>query len=139
MQNRRLFIKKLSISTAVASLFAFPKSSNAENEPIEDVLIHHVYFWLKNPESKADREQIEKAIQKLVKVETILHSHFGVPASTEKRDVVDHSYTYSLMLIFASKSDQDVYQVHPIHKKFVEENSHLWDRVIVYDSTDLGM
>ncbi|MCA1758894.1 MAG: Dabb family protein [Bacteroidales bacterium] len=29
-----------------------------------------------------------------------------------------------------------MYQVHPLHVKFVEENSHLWDKVVVYDSVD---
>jgi hypothetical protein len=68
-------------------------------------------------------------------VETISQSHFGIPAGTENRDVVDHSYTYSLLLLFNSQADQDSYQIDPIHLKFVEENSQLWTKVVVYDST----
>jgi hypothetical protein len=64
-------------------------------------------------------------------------SHIGVPASTEERDVVDHSYSVSYMAFFDSKEDQDIYQTHPIHLKFVEDNSHLWKKVVVYDSVDV--
>ena len=37
------------------------------------------------------------------------------------------------MMIFNSTQDQDIYQVHPIHKAFVDKYSHLWDKVVVYD------
>ncbi|HKK63693.1 MAG TPA: Dabb family protein, partial [Bacteroidales bacterium] len=97
------------------------------------------YFWLKNPENKNEREQFEEAIHELIKVPAIKTSHLGVPASTEQRDVVDHTYTYSLLVVFDTKTDQDIYQEHPIHLEFVEKNSHLWDKVVVYDSTDIDM
>lgn len=108
-----------------------------KNKKMENVLIHHVYFWLKNPNNESDRKAFEAGIEKLRTVENISQSHFGVPAGTENRDVVDHSYSYSLMVIFNSQADQDAYQIDPIHKKFVEECAHLWDKVIVYDSVDL--
>ena len=137
MNNRRNFLQKIAVGSAFAAFLVKPKNMFAMNEPIKNALLHHVYFWLKNPDSTDDRKQFELAISALIKVETIQKSHFGKPAATESRDVVDHSYTYSLLLIFNSKADQDIYQVHPIHKKFVEENSHLWGKVIVYDSTDI--
>ncbi len=99
-----------------------------------DVLVHHVYFWLHEPTSPDARTQMEQALEELSTIETIRYAHLGVPAGTESRDVVDHSYTYSLMLFFDSKEDQDSYQVDPLHLKFVEENQHLWQKVIVYDS-----
>lgn len=137
MNNRRTFLRKIALGSALVSMFAVPKNLLAKNDPIKNVLLHHVFFWLKNPDSKEDRQQFEKAISELLNVETIRQSHFGKPASTESRDVVDHSYSYSMLLIFNSKEDQDSYQVHPLHKKFVEKNNHLWERVVVYDSTDL--
>lgn len=57
----------------------------------------------------------------------------GTPASTLEREVVDNSFHVSELMIFESIEDQDAYQVHPIHAKFVEEYSHLWERVVVYD------
>ncbi len=54
-----------------------------------------------------------------------------MPTKTN-RNVVDN--TYSLLLTFASKTDQDKYQEEPNHKKFIAESSKLWAKVIVYDS-----
>ena len=103
---------------------------------IRGTLAHHVFFWLNEPENKEHLKQLLEGLNKLIKVETIKMSHIGFPASTEKRDVVDHSYSVSYIAFFDSKEDQDIYQAHPIHLKFVEENSHLWRKVVVYDSVE---
>ncbi len=107
-------------------------------KPLSNILIHHVYFWLKNPEDKEVREQFEKALKKLVTIDEIRNYHIGVPASTEEREVVDHSYSYSLMVIFENKRAQDIYQKHPTHLEFVEQNENLWAKVKVYDSADIS-
>jgi hypothetical protein len=96
--------------------------------------MHHVFFWLKEPENLAVRKQFEKDIEKLLKVETIQLSHFGMPATTEKRNVVDNSFTYSYMVMFENKEGHDIYQKHPLHLKFIEKNSQLLEKVVVYDS-----
>jgi hypothetical protein len=57
----------------------------------------------------------------------------GEPAGTP-REVVDNSYTVCLAATFASKEDQDIYQDHPIHQQYVEDNQDKWTRVQVYDS-----
>ena len=59
--------------------------------------------------------------------------HIGVPASTEKREVVDNSFAASEILCFEDVEGQSEYQAHSIHTTFVENHSHLWDKVIVYD------
>ncbi len=104
---------------------------------IKGALTHHVFFWLKEPKNEKHLQQLLEALNKLIKVETIKMSHIGLPASTEDRDVVDHSYSVSYLAFFDSKEDQDIYQKHPIHLKFVEDNSHLWNKVVVYDSLDV--
>ena len=102
----------------------------------KDVFIHHVYFWLNNPESKADFDALVAGLKKLSVVETIKSFHIGKPADTN-RDVVERSYSVSWMLLFANKADQDSYQVDPIHLKFVEDCKHLWKKVVVYDSVNV--
>jgi hypothetical protein len=97
-------------------------------------LVHHVFFWLKNPEAKEDLARLLEGLRTLAKIETVRGAHFGVPASTEKRDVVDNSYSASEMLFFDDLAGQKAYQDHPIHKKFVADCSHLWERVVVYDA-----
>lgn len=97
-------------------------------------LVHHVFFWLKNPDSKEDLAKLLAGLRTLAKIETVRGAHFGVPASTEKRDVVDNSYSASEILFFDDTAGQKAYQDHPVHKKFVDDCSHLWEKVVVYDA-----
>ena len=69
----------------------------------------------------------------LKKVEVVVTSYIGVPANTP-REIVDNSYTFSLVVTFKNKEDQDIYQTHPAHVKFVEDTSDLWNKVQIYDS-----
>jgi hypothetical protein len=100
-------------------------------------VIHHVFFWLANPESKDDLSELLKGLNTLKQIEVIREIHIGVPASTKQRDVVDASYSASELMFFDDITAQETYQEHPIHKKFVETCSHLWSRVVVYDSIDV--
>jgi len=135
-KNRRSFLKKLAAGAAVAGLLPLSNKASAGEVQLKGALIHHVFFWLKEPKNEAHKKQLVKALNDLLKVETIKLSHIGFPAGTESRDVVDHSYSVSYMTMFADQAGQDAYQVHPLHVKFVEENSHLWEKVVVYDSVD---
>ena len=102
----------------------------------KNVFIHHVYFWLSNPESSADRNQLIEGLDKLSSVATIKIFHIGLPAATS-REVIDSSYSVSWLLLFKNKEDQDSYQTDPIHLKFVEDCKHLWSKVVVYDTVGL--
>lgn len=97
-------------------------------------LVHHVFFWLKRPDSKEDLGKLLAGLRTLEKIESVRGIHVGVPANVEKRPVVDSSYHASEILFFDDLAGQDAYQVHPIHKKFVDDCSHLWERVVVYDT-----
>jgi hypothetical protein len=120
----------LCLLTAAALIF-----SCRENREIRHQFCHHVYFWLNNPDDPADREAFESAIADLLEIPEIKSYHLGIPvAATAGRGVVDASYTYSYMVFFDDLEGHDIYQDHPLHVKFVEENSHLWNRVVVYDS-----
>ena len=101
------------------------------------MLIHHVFFWLKNRDSKEALAKLIAGLRTLEKIETIRRYHIGVPAETEKRDVIDASYSVSELMFFDDAVGQKIYQDHPIHQKFIETCSHLWERVVVYDSVDV--
>lgn len=99
------------------------------------MFVHHVFFWLENPGSEADRNKLQEGIRSLQPIETIRKFHIGKPAGTD-RPVIENGYDFSLLLIFDNLEDQNIYQEHPIHLKFVDEYAHLWSKVIVYDSVD---
>ncbi len=125
--NRRGFI-----ASSVVTLGATVTSLAMETE--KPILVHHVFFWLKNPSSVADRNKLIEGVKTLSKIETIRMLHVGVVASTEKRPVVDNSYAVSELIFFDDLAGQATYQDHPIHQKFIADYGHLWERVIVYDS-----
>ncbi|MEJ7736159.1 MAG: Dabb family protein [Chitinophagaceae bacterium] len=104
--------------------------------PATDFFIHHVYFWLTNPDNKQDRDKLVEGLKKLKSVKSIKTAHIGKPADTN-RDVIDATYAISWLLTFDNRANQDSYQVDPIHLKFVEECKHLWSRVVVYDTVDV--
>ncbi|HXB96351.1 MAG TPA: Dabb family protein [Puia sp.] len=103
---------------------------------LSNVFVHHVYFWLANPDSREDHAALIAGLKKLSSAPTILEFHIGQPASTN-REVIDTSYALSWLVLFATPEDQDSYQTDPIHLQFVKECSRLWDKVVVFDSIDV--
>ncbi len=131
--TRRDFITTTAIAgAALMAGDALAKPAAGENAMPK--LLHHVFFWLKNPDSKEDLEKLIAGVKSLAAIETVRSIHVGVPASTEKREVVDNSYHVSELLGFDDVAGQDAYQIHPLHKKFVDEHQHLWSKVVVYDA-----
>nr|WP_324257394.1 Dabb family protein [Cellvibrio fontiphilus] len=131
--TRRDFITTTAIAgAALMAGDALAKPAAGENAMPK--LLHHVFFWLKNPDSKEDLEKLIAGVKSLAAIETVRSIHVGVPASTEKREVVDNSYHVSELLGFDDVAGQDAYQIHSLHKKFVDEHQHLWSKVVVYDA-----
>ena len=85
------------------------------------------------PASVADRQQLIEGLKTLAGIKEVKKLMVGTPSPTEQRGVVDNSYDVSELMFFDSIEGQNAYQVHPIHKAFVEQYSHLWDKVVVYD------
>lgn len=106
-------------------------------QPIIGEFAHVVLFWLKNPDSKEDRETFESAMRTMIKNSEYIKSvHFGLPANTP-REIVDNSYTYSYIATFASKEDQDAYQTEKAHDVFRNAVGHLFDKIRIYDSLNM--
>ncbi|MCB0573680.1 MAG: Dabb family protein [Saprospiraceae bacterium] len=99
------------------------------------MFVHHVFFWMAPGASDADRQKLAAGIQSLAAIEQIRTSHLGMPADTH-REVIDRSYDFSWLAIFDSPEDEELYQKHPIHLKFVDECWQLWQKVVVYDAID---
>ena len=134
MTTRRKFLAGISTAAAVSLTSSFPALS-ADNE--KKLLVHHVFFWLKNPSSKEDLEKLLEGVNSLKKIETLKQVKIGIPAATTKSDVIDDSYNISLFTVFDDLKGHDVYQDHPIHQAFVKNYSPLWNKVVVYDSVDI--
>ncbi len=97
------------------------------------MMIHNVYFWLKE-DAQDKQAEMEAALRELVKISEIQEARIGTPAPTDERPVTDHSFDFSIYLTFASRADHDVYQDHTDHHVFVNQCKEYWKKVIVYDS-----
>jgi len=130
--NRRKFLALAAGLAAVSSVKGNPLMTTKKN-----ILAHQVYFWLKKPDSAEDRTELIKGIKTLRKIESVKKLSIGVVAATEKRTVIDDTWSVSELAIFSDLAGEAAYQVHPIHNDFVKNYSHLWSKVVVYDSTEL--
>ena len=117
--------------------FSAPAMGQEKEIEFDKNFTHVVYFWLNEPENTDDRAAFEKSLKTFLDHSLYAKTCFiGVPANTP-REVVDNSYTYSLILTFPSKEIQDKYQTEKAHLKFIEESENLWKKVQVYDSVGL--
>lgn len=130
--SRRELAAMMALGGAGMALSSTQASAQAAT-PVQAKLVHHVFFWLKRPGNQADRDQLIAGLRTLRAIPVIRDLQIGVPASTEKRDVVDSSFDVSELMVFDNAVDQKVYQYHEIHQAFVKSCEHLWQKVVVYD------
>lgn len=95
--------------------------------------VHTVFFWLKEKLNTEHQAQLHAGLLELAKIQEIKEAYVGKPADTN-RPVIDSSYDFSITFIFENKDNQDIYQTHPDHLKFIDNCSKLWSKVIVYDA-----
>ena len=145
-KNRRNFIEKGAATVAAAAL-GLPAAASAApaknaaavttGDTNRPPIVHHVFFWLKNPTSTEDRDKLVAGLKTLAGIPLIKELYVGVLANTEKRDVVDASWQVSELMFFEDLSAQANYQQHPLHLAFVKNCSPLWEKVVVYDAMNL--
>ncbi|PWG78339.1 Dabb family protein [Pararcticibacter amylolyticus] len=127
--RRKFLVTSTSLAIGTTALGSVPLSAPAPKHPVS----HHVFFWLKNPGSKEDRDKLIDGLKTLSKIEAIKELRVGVVADTEKRDVIDDTWSVSELMFFDDLKAQASYQSHPLHLEFIKNCSHLWEKVLVYD------
>lgn len=131
--SRRELAAMMALGGAGMALSSAQAAAQTATPAVQAKLVHHVFFWLKRPGNQADRDQLIAGLRRLRAIPVIRDLQIGVPASTEKRDVVDSSFDVSELMLFDNAVDQKVYQDHEIHQAFVKSCEHLWQKVLVYD------
>lgn len=130
MQRRTFFNKGFWLGLGLSQMGRLA-IRNPFKSKIPGAFVHVVLFWLK-PTTHIEAFKAD-AVKLMEDIDEVVTYHVGEPAGTP-RSVVDNSYSVCLIATFNSKEAQDAYQVHPIHKAYVENNNHLWDKVQIYDS-----
>ncbi|MEA3462472.1 MAG: Dabb family protein [Bacteroidota bacterium] len=144
MKARRTFIRKLGGITALLALGSAAKAGKPDqtgtatgsDKELEGGFFHMVFFWLVEDTPEVKKKFLKELNHFVDQVDEIKKVHIGPPADTG-RDVIDNTYSYSLVVTFDSKKEHDIYQEHKAHKQFIENASSLWEKVLVYDSVKL--
>ncbi|MCP9770697.1 Dabb family protein [Lacihabitans sp. LS3-19] len=127
MKNRRDFLKNAAV------LSALPIASVVANQAkSKDLFIHHVFFYLKEDKPE-NRAKLTEGLLKLSKVPQIKLFNIGEAANTT-RSVIVRDYAISWLCFFDNIEEEEIYQKHPIHLKFIEDYAYLWEKVNVYDA-----
>lgn len=98
------------------------------------MLVHSVYFWLKDGLTCDDLSAFRAGLEALSEVPSVRALYVGTPAAAAERPVIDQSYTFGLTVLCDDLAGQESYQVSPAHQAFVETFSSMWDKIIVYDA-----
>lgn len=97
-------------------------------------LIHAVYFELEK-DTQESRESLVAACRKhLTDHEGTVHFSVSEIAGDLTREVNDTAFDVALTIVFADRKAHDLYQTHPRHLRFIEENKETWSNVRVFDS-----
>ncbi len=125
-------MRNLLFAFAGLAFFCPPGSVTADAD--ERPLAHMVYFTLKDS-TPANRETMLAACNKyLSDHEGTLYYSAGELCKELNREVNVMDFDIALHVVFKNKAAHDVYQTHPRHLKFIEENKPLWAKVRVFDS-----
>jgi hypothetical protein len=120
----------LLLLTFLLASFAF-----AQSPATKDMMLSHDVFFTLKDKTPANQQALVAACQKYLKNHAgIVFFSAGVLATDLTRDVNDLGFDVALHIVFKTKADQDRYQTHPQHLKFIEENQKLWAKVRVFDS-----
>ena len=98
------------------------------------MLVHTVYFWLKPELTAQQRADFRKGVESLGTIKAVDKIYVGTPAKTEKRPIIDSSYSVGLTVICKDVAAHDAYQVDPIHLAFVNSCKTFWNKVQIYDA-----
>jgi hypothetical protein len=98
------------------------------------MLVHTVYFWLKPELTEAQRTDFRRGVESLAAIKAVEKIYVGTPAATEKRPVIDDSYSVALTVVCKDVAAHDAYQVDPLHLAFVNQFKTFWTRVQIYDA-----
>ena len=96
-------------------------------------LAHDVYFELVDASPQARQQLIDSCYEKLAPIPGITFFAAGSRDEGLTRPVNDQAFDVGLHVYFVDRAAHDVYQDHPGHIAFIEENRANWKSVRVFD------
>ncbi|KFF04116.1 Dabb family protein [Flavobacterium reichenbachii] len=132
--ERRKFI----VSTAIAAISTGAMANVLGSEPLVNTekkfYNHYLLFWLKKDLSEKQVEDFAQFFRDLSKLPYLKSIHYGKPANSSPRAVLDNSFSYNVVMTFDSLDDLETYGKLPEHLAIVKKYSVFWDKMQVHDS-----
>jgi hypothetical protein len=100
----------------------------------EPKLVHNVYFTLKDGSPENVRQLTDACYKYLDNHDGVAYFAAGTVVDELQRPVNQRDFHVCLCVVFKNKAAHDVYQTHPRHLAFIDENKATWDKVRVFDS-----
>lgn len=113
------------------------QAQHTETTSFDPTFTHVVYFWLHHPDNQAECREFEVAARELMARSRYTKTNFLGRPPKATREVVDDSFTYSMIVTFDSAAAQEAYQKEQAHLDFIAKAGHLWKKVLVYDALGL--
>lgn len=133
MRRKRL-LAGMAVAVAAVALTYFHAGEAAGEKGKKAMVIHDVYFSLKENSTEARQKLIVACRQHLTKHEGEVFFAVGTLAEELKRPVNDRDFDVGLHIVFRDMKAHNRYQDHPRHTKFIEENKDSWKKVRVFDT-----
>ncbi|MCS6852803.1 MAG: Dabb family protein [Gemmataceae bacterium] len=127
------------LGIAAAGLLAvgvigWPSRSSEAADVKDPMIVHNVYFSLKDASPQAKEKLVAACKKYLTKHPGEVYFAAGTLAEDFRRDVNDRDFDVSLHIVFENKKAHDAYQEAPRHQQFIDENKDNWRKVRVFDS-----
>ncbi|NGM65598.1 Dabb family protein [Sphingobacterium sp. SGR-19] len=139
--ERRNFLKSAAVAGLTGTLLtsctsepAVQQAEKASSHLGSGIILHSVYFWLKEDISEEEEQDFLNFFEELRKVPGVQTLQYGKPAPTNPRPVVDNSFQYNLLVTFQNMEDINTYETHPKHTAAAEKYSKYWTKVEVRDT-----
>jgi hypothetical protein len=117
-----------------AAIVSIQPNTETAAEDDQKMLVHGVYFTLKDKSEAAKKEFIGLCEQYLTRHEGTAHFAVGARGEEFNREVNDQDFDIGLYVVFESKAAHDKYQDHPRHLEFIAKGREKWESVRVFDS-----
>src|SRR5262245_12995940 len=98
------------------------------------MLVHNVYFSLKDNSPEAKKKLVDACKKYLTKHPGEVFFAAGTLAEGLDRPINDRDFDVGLHIVFKDMASHNKYQEAERHKQFIAENRDSWKKVRVFDS-----
>ena len=134
MRRTRIAVIAPLAVVARVGMYLLPGTCSMADDPKQLMLIHNVYFTLKEGTAENTQKLTDACFKYLKDHPGVVFFAAGPLVTELERPVNVRDFHVGLLVVFKNKHAHDDYQVAGQHLQFIEENKPSWDKVRVFDT-----